>query len=275
MTNIHRYTVLAIGLFTSALICYLDYKTGPNISVLILYFVPVLFVLWYAGSLSGMALTIVSVSAWIAIDRFVRHPHAPLLLADWNWFRGALFVLLTFLLSLWKSLLDQQHLLANEDPLTGLANRRSLKEYAMREIQRATRYHQPLAIAFLDIDNFKQFNDLRGHAEGDKLLIKLGEELRANLRSIDMAARVGGDEFVILFPQVGPVACRGAIEKLHRKLMDSVREHQWPVSFSMGAVSYLESPPSVDVMLQRADERMYKVKQMGKAGWDFEIFTTS
>jgi len=106
---------------------------------------------------------------------------------------------------------------------------------------------------------------------GDKLLMEVGQNLQDNLRSMDVAARLGGDEFAILFPQIGSADGRSAVEKIHGKLMECVRRHAWPVSVSMGAVSFLESPVSVEEMLNKADAQMYRVKKSGKAGWIFDV----
>lgn len=91
-----------------------------------------------------------------------------------------------------------------EDPLTGLLNRRALDDKLASELHRARRYQRPLCLALLDLDNFKDINDTLSHIVGDQVLIETARLLKTNRREGDVAARIGGEEFVILFPDTPP-----------------------------------------------------------------------
>ena len=102
-----------------------------------------------------------------------------------------------------RHLLEELERLAIKDPLTGLYNRRLFEKTARKEAIRAARYHHPLCLFFFDVDNFKEYNDLKGHQAGDQLLIKLAEILTTAVRhNVDTAYRFGGDEFTLLLPHL-------------------------------------------------------------------------
>jgi diguanylate cyclase (GGDEF)-like protein len=118
----------------------------------------------------------------------------------------------------------------------------------------------------MDLDNFKQVNDTRGHASGDDVLRKVGEILVSCLRTSDVAARVGGDEFVILLPDTTAESARIALEKIRARLAEAPDVQAFSVTASIGAVSYAQAPTDITVMIKAADELMYRVKGGGKDG---------
>ena len=154
--------------------------------------------------------------------------------------------------------------LALTDPLTGLANRRFFLEQLERESARAKRYSQVFSIAYIDLDNFKQVNDTHGHAAGDELLKMIGLILKDNVRKADIVARMGGDEFAILFPEMDEVSSRFAINKLYRALSAGMKKAEWPITCSIGCVTYKTPMHHLRDMVKMADELMYQVKRSGK-----------
>jgi diguanylate cyclase (GGDEF)-like protein len=150
------------------------------------------------------------------------------------------------------------------DPLTGAANARAFRGRARDEIDRSRRYGRPFTLAYVDLDNFKAVNDRFGHSAGDNLLRLVTDNIRKNLRTTDIFARVGGDEFVLLLPETGPESARAVLDKLQDKVTSSLQEAKWPVTLSVGAVIYLSPPDSVDAMIVQADNLMYQVKHSGK-----------
>lgn len=149
------------------------------------------------------------------------------------------------------------------DQLSGLPNRRHFFELVAGEIRRNHRYDTPFTVAYLDIDNFKTVNDTLGHAKGDKLLRQVGTIIAAAVRETDTAARLGGDEFALLLPETAGESALTVAVKVRQQLKEGV-ERRWPVSFSMGMVTCLKSPASIDEVVGRADRLMYKVKKEGK-----------
>ncbi len=150
------------------------------------------------------------------------------------------------------------------DDLTKVATRVAFYEFATAEINRARRFKLTTTLAYVDLDSFKEVNDRRGHATGDKLLITVARSMQKSIRHTDMVARMGGDEFALILPNTGKDAAQKVLEKLLNVLTRSMRQHHWPVTFSIGAVTFLVPPGSVHQMIQRADEIMYSVKQSGK-----------
>ncbi|CAD7379797.1 sensor domain-containing diguanylate cyclase [Xanthomonas arboricola] len=154
------------------------------------------------------------------------------------------------------------------DPLTGLYNRRYLEEALNHELARCTRRVQPLSVLMLDVDHFKQFNDLHGHSGGDRVLAAIGDFLLAQTRGEDICCRYGGEELTIILPEVDlATACRMA-EKLRagieslQVMADGVSLPK--VSASFGAASFPEHAGNMAQLLRRADEALYRAKQAGR-----------
>ena len=157
---------------------------------------------------------------------------------------------------------------AHTDPLTGINNRRYFYELAGYELARSKRFNSPLALMMLDIDHFKKFNDTYGHDLGDAILKKLASHCLSSLRGIDIIARFGGEEFVVLLPGLDSKSAQEVAERLRRELSDiSVQTSQGKfVSFtvSIGISSHLESEENVDDMIKRADNALYAAKHAGR-----------
>jgi len=144
---------------------------------------------------------------------------------------------------------------ANTDPLTGLLNRRSLEQILERELARCTRIGHPLSVAVIDLDGFKHVNDTQGHHAGDRVLVDATTAWRTALRTVDVLARSGGDEFLLLLPSTSAEAAAVVLRRL-RRLHDQ--------RFSAG-VAVAEPFDSVSGLLRRADEACYRAKQQGRS----------
>jgi diguanylate cyclase (GGDEF)-like protein len=116
----------------------------------------------------------------------------------------------------------------------------------------------------MDIDNFKFINDHSGHSAGDHLLKTVAYTVLKNIRNIDIAARFGGDEFGILLSETDANGARKLAEKLNQKLTTKMREHDWPVTFSMGVATFQDISGNIEDMLNTADKLMYLAKKNGK-----------
>ncbi|HOX45568.1 MAG TPA: GGDEF domain-containing protein [Myxococcota bacterium] len=165
---------------------------------------------------------------------------------------------------LWRQL----YLRATRDALTGLHNRPSLEERLARELERHGRYRRGLALLVLDLDRFKSLNDAHGHAAGDAVLRATGQVLRAQLRASDLAARVGGEEFVVLLPECDPAQAREAAEKLRRELagleVAGPGGARLRVTASVGVALAGPAADSPAALLARADAACYRAKQGGR-----------
>jgi diguanylate cyclase (GGDEF)-like protein len=159
--------------------------------------------------------------------------------------------------------IEMAHLAAGTDALTGVLNRSGFVDRINNEHNRGTRFGGSVAIGFIDCDNFKQFNDTRGHLAGDEMLIATAKRLKQSVRSYDCVARLGGDEFAFLLPEISSENTQIVAKRIHDQLRTMVQDAGWPVTFSMGVVVFLHPRP-VDEMLRKADEAMYEVKHTGK-----------
>ncbi len=146
--------------------------------------------------------------------------------------------------------------LSRTDPLTGAANRRHFDHELAREISRAERTQTALSLAFLDLDHFKRFNDTYGHSAGDALLEELVSAWRGALRPADVVARIGGEEFVVIFPDTTCDQCLGALERL-RGLVP------YGQTCSAGLATYRPGE-TADAFVDRADKALYTAKHNGR-----------
>jgi diguanylate cyclase (GGDEF)-like protein len=158
---------------------------------------------------------------------------------------------------------ERMRQLATTDELTGLHNRRFFLERWQLEHQRALRYQRPLACLMIDVNGFKQINDLLGHHMGDLVLIQVAAELQRHLRQSDLLARFGGDEFVVALPETSLAQARAVAQKLRQVAIRGAwsQTHQLgPVRLSVG-LSQSEPDTSAEQVLQDADADMYATRR--------------
>jgi diguanylate cyclase (GGDEF)-like protein/putative nucleotidyltransferase with HDIG domain len=153
---------------------------------------------------------------------------------------------------------------ARTDPLTGLLNRRALEELFNVELERSRRGARPMSVIVGDLDGFKAVNDRLGHQAGDLALCKLAEELGRWKRRIDMAARVGGEEFALLLPETDERGAFLVAERLRRATQRTFAEEPVPVTISFGVASYPDHGADAELLLRAADQALYAAKDMGK-----------
>jgi len=153
--------------------------------------------------------------------------------------------------------------LALVDPLTGLSNRRIAKERLTSEASRSQRYGHPLTVVALDLDDFKKINDTYGHLAGDHVLKEFAARIGAAIRLSDFAARMGGDEFLILFPECSTSQVDNLLSRL-RPMETEYKGQKIPIHFSAGWVGY-ESGETTEQFLERADRILYAEKRAAKA----------
>ena len=166
---------------------------------------------------------------------------------------------------------ENNRVLAALDPLTGVANRRSLIAALDRDMARAQRMREPMALMMVDIDHFKDVNDRYGHPAGDRVLCSVVNVLRQRVRAQDLVGRYGGEEFMVLLPDTG---LTGA-QQLARALCKAVEESRCPadgvpgpgiaVTVSIGVFGgRLESGDSWDMLIAAADSALYQAKNNGR-----------
>ena len=172
-----------------------------------------------------------------------------------------------------KLLVLQQELeaLSFKDGLTGIANRRQFDASLEREWAQASRDHTPLSLLMLDVDLFKQYNDLYGHLQGDTCLVTIAQALgQAAVRPRDVVARFGGEEFVILLPETDAQGAREVAERCQRLIAQQALEHKLSphgqrVTLSIGVGTAIpDAAAQHSALLQAVDRQLYAAKQQGR-----------
>ena len=244
----------------------------------------------FLGFASGLLMWLVDA----LIDVYLIHPHESLFESIFSeeqtemWMRALVVIVMTSSAIIAQQLLKKQkavelllrkyqlHLediveerttelvkMANIDSLTGIYNRRKFTEILDYEVQRSKRYHQPLTLLMCDIDHFKQVNDTYGHQTGDEVLIALADVLKARLRKLDVYARWGGEEFIVLLPQTNISAAQLVAEKLRQGIAEINIEDKLQVTASFG-VSGFNEDEDIPPLVKRADDALYQAKHDGR-----------
>lgn len=271
--TITKNAALAIGFLTFIVVALLDTAILPQISLLLLHLLPVLFVTWFAGPRWGMffAVAMTALQAvtgtWLKIDivnRYYRYLDL-----------GSEFVatmLLVWMQTKLRNTYEQVTHMARHDALTGIVNRNGFYEVLQAEMDRKKRYNHPLTLIYFDCDNFKFVNDTYGHHVGDALLIEVAANLRSTLRRVDIPSRIGGDEFLVVLPETGADAAKKTVRHLKESLDKAMQSKCWPVTFSIGVATFVQPPDNIGQAIESADLLMYDVKKAGKNNILFRTF---
>jgi diguanylate cyclase (GGDEF)-like protein len=254
--------LFAIGSVLLAAVVLADFASGPRFEASLFYLIPVSFFAWFCGRQSGFIVAVMCGAIAFAIHR--GHFPSDSSIVYWNvltWL--AVYVFFLVIISELRSLYLRERTWSRTDPLTSVANRRAFFEQLENEAHRARRYRHPLTIAYVDLDRFKEVNDTLGHSTGDKLLGIVASAMKRELRRADVVARLGGDEFALLLPETDGRCATAALRKLRSRLNRSMNDQNWPVTFSIGVVTFHTPPGTIQEMLNAADEAMYTAKKRG------------
>jgi diguanylate cyclase (GGDEF)-like protein len=153
--------------------------------------------------------------------------------------------------------------LVTQDALTTVLNARAFAERLGQELDRNRRYPRPLALLYMDLDNFKIINDTHGHQTGDAVLRLVADAMRSSVRTADVVGRLGGDEFAVLMPETDAQLANEVAKRLVASLR-TVFKGTPNVTASIGVVACTATDASTDDLLGRADQAMYDAKKMGK-----------
>jgi diguanylate cyclase (GGDEF)-like protein len=264
-----------IFLFCLALvvaIAGLDYLSGPEFAFSIFYLPPIVLLTWYVGRVAGIFVALLSALCWISADLLSGHVYTNSVAPYWNTgVRLGFFVITLLLVGQLRKQLHRLRDLAFQDSLTGAANSRKFYLVAERECARARRSKKPMTLVYLDLDNFKTVNDTFGHPKGDELLEQVATTMQQHVRETDLVVRLGGDEFALFLPETNQEQAKGVLERVQTHLLKRMREQSYPVTFSIGAVTFLGPPTEVKDMVRQADELMYQVKGESKNALRFEV----
>jgi diguanylate cyclase (GGDEF)-like protein len=255
------------------LIGWLDYVTGPEIGLSLLYLIPIAITAWKGQGIAASIVAAIAAACWIAADYLAGRALA---LSLWNGFtRIVIYEAAAFLVDriridreklqemntrLAAALQDESEL-ARTDAVTGLANSRAFHEQLAQELARAERDERSITLLYLDLDGFKAVNDTYGHEAGDAVLRRVADALRQSVRSGDVVARLGGDEFVALLWGSG-IAAASEVGRRISERVETIALAYPDASFgiSIGIAQAHGGGGTAADLLRRADESMYEQK---------------
>jgi diguanylate cyclase (GGDEF)-like protein len=246
-------------------IAFIDFYTGHQWSFSIFYLFPIMWITWQTGKTGGIIYSVLSAFAWLEADLLAQHLYDNAIIPYWNaLMRLGMFIIITLILSALKRSLENEKFNSRTDHLTKMANSKAFMEILQQEADRGRRYERQFSIAYVDVDNFKEVNDRWGHQAGDALLQKIANLLRSAVRQTDHVGRMGGDEFCILFPETDQKNAEEVLGRLMIDLEFMSDSGKYPIGFSIGCVTFINIPHSIDEIIQKADDLMYEVKKHGK-----------
>jgi len=238
--------------------------TPPSARLGVLYIIPVLLVTWTEGLTWGIVFAVATAgfreaTAWVQMPA-----ETPLVwrLANAGAYVAVLGVAMAGLQTLRRSQAQMARLII-QDPLTNVLNARAFADRLGQELDRNRRYPRPLALMYMDLDNFKVINDTHGHQTGDAVLRLVADAMRSSVRQADVVGRLGGDEFAVLMPETDAQLADAAAKRLIAGLRN-VFKGTPNVTASIGVVSCTATDASTDDLLRRADQAMYDAKKSGK-----------
>lgn len=273
LRRLPAWVLVAMCWLLLSLVAWVDHLSGQDLQLEFFYLPPLFAVSWLCGRRDGLVTAALTTVLWTLVDVTGRPVRAQPALIVWNaavelvFFSGV-----ALLVSFMARQADNLRILAREDSLTGVANRRAFFGALTSAVDLSMRRAGSWTVAYVDVDDFKQINDRLGHNTGDDVLRTVAGTLRAATRRIDVVARLGGDEFALLMPETDPVQAEVAVRKLMYVLETSMREKGWAVTFSIGVTTFLSAPPSADAAIAAADARMYEVKKASKANASFGVW---
>lgn len=263
-----EWLIGALTLLLVAILGFVDYVTGHEISFSIFFLFPISIAVWYGNRVTGSVVSLASAAVWAFVEHVSVLTYSREWILYWNsGVRLGFFLIVAWLLAEFRSNLRRQQRLASTDNLTGLLNRTGFIECAVPVMAAATRHAHPTTIGFADLNGFKRINDTLGHAEGDAALQRLGSLLMRSRRGSEIAARYGGDEFVLLLPRTGLDGARQFFDEFSRAAESEIRDGGWTgLSVSIGAIVFEQGPPDLMEALRLADGLMYRAKAASGAG---------
>lgn len=283
----------ALGVLSFAAIAaigYLDWRTGAEVSLTLFYVVPIAVLGWWVGPAPAFAGAGAATVAWfLGMSEGLDPAGMPMLL--WNTVnRLVVFLFVSTATTALRNertallemnarnveLLAREHSLARLDSLTELANSLAFRERLREDLPRLRRSGASFCLAYVDLDNFKGVNDGFGHSAGDEALRRVARILRGAVRSGDLVARIGGDEFALVLWE----AKREAAEAVAGRMIRGVAElgADYPgtgLGATVGIAWIARAPGETDEVLRRADAALYRAKSEGKGRFAVEVMEAS
>jgi diguanylate cyclase (GGDEF)-like protein len=260
-----RRTLRLTGYVALTLAVYwLNVSTPSTARLAVLYIIPVLLVTWTEGLVWGIVFGLASITLREAVvwDRMPAEAPIQWRIGNAVAYIAVVAVAMAGLQKLRHSQAQLAHLVT-QDALTNVLNARAFADRLGQELERNRRYPRPLALIYLDLDDFKVINDTHGHQTGDAVLRLVADAMRTSVRIADVVGRLGGDEFAVLMPETDAPLADAAAKRLVASLRN-VFKGTPNVTASIGVVACTATEASTDDLLRRADQAMYDAKRAGK-----------
>lgn len=260
-----RLFILALGYVLLALLGIVEYVAPAEVLFLGFYLVPIFLVTWFVGARAGVLMAffcaLVSTIDGKSFSTVVLGSVA----FYWNVLSEFIvFTLPVLMLNALRGTYNYERGQVHTDFITGAANVRAFREFADSEIRRARRYPKPLTLVYCDLDDFTMFNEQRGISAGDELLRLVATALKGSLRTLDVVARIREDEFAALLPETDSTRARLFLPRVQEQIAEMIKEKGYAITFSLGAVTFMHPPESVDTMLRVGEGVMCQAKQAGQ-----------
>lgn len=261
----NKFTVLFVSMLFVVILGITDYISGYEMSFSIFYLIPISLTVLLSDFKSGLFISILSTIVWYTADIYSGHTYQNILIPVWNAImRSGYFVMHSYLFSRFIILYKKVKIDSVTDSLTGTINSRYFYELFEREVKKAKRTKLAFTLAYFDLDNFKLMNDTYGHQAGDMLLKTMSNLINDNIRPFDVFARLGGDEFALLLHESDFDESDTVIKRIKEIIDTELKIKKWPVTMSVGAITFRIFNKSIDEMIRQADHLMYSVKSNGK-----------
>jgi diguanylate cyclase (GGDEF)-like protein len=260
MSALPRAATVTVAICLTLVAALMARAPGVGGTLWVLAFIPIAIGTWYAGWTWGVALVVLSLLASAPhgpSGRFVPPDQLELSV------RMALMGCFVLALGSARSVASGRREPPRSDPSTGLANARVLFDFVTAEVDRAQRYGRSFTLAYIAIENLPSVRRGSGRDAAEDVLRRTAHQISGSLRSVDVAARLRDQEFALLLPETGVDAARAVLGRIQRSLSVSLAEEPYPVSFTVGATTWLQSDLAVEALHQRTYQLMYAARQSG------------
>jgi diguanylate cyclase (GGDEF)-like protein len=265
--------LFAISLILIILFGIIDFLTGFEFSFSLFYLIPVSITAWGIGKNAGLAMSVLSAVTWVVSNLLAGETYTNNFVLIWNTFmRLGFFSVVTILVHSLHLVLEEERSLARTDPLTGALNRRAFYDILTTKNLLALKNQRPCTLVYIDVDDFKRINDLKGHIAGDTVLKVVVNTIQNHIRNSDFLARLGGDEFALLLTESDQNTAQMIVERFYEKLHEAMQAQEWRITFSIGVMTFLTPPVSPSKMIGLTDQLMYQVKLNGKNDVRYSVY---
>lgn len=241
-----------------------DYLIGDLLSLYLLYIFPIIYLGLYSTRFQSILAALISCLLWIFVDFKLGYFTNGYMYSTIEFFsRLIIFESIAFSVSAYQQAYKALELQAFHDEKTGAYNYRAFLEVGYKELELAQRAEKVASLAYFDMDNFKSVNDNLGHVKGDEVLKIFSQIVSDSIRSSDLFARIGGDEFVVLFIGSTPQQSLPILSKIQKEFNETMKKDGHMTTVSIGVIS-TGNEKDLDKLTNAADLLMYQAKEEGK-----------